>query len=67
MSSGPTMRTFWITVEKIPGDRRTEEQFSYDCDTVDQAWDYARNLWRVYGPSTRVVHVKQIGPWEGKR
>ena len=50
--------TYYIIVEKVPGDRNLEEHFDYVCDTEQQAWNYAREKSRMYGPSARVKSVE---------
>jgi len=50
--------TFYVIIEKIPGDIRYQEFFDYVCDTEQQAWNYAREKARMYGPSARVKSVE---------
>jgi hypothetical protein len=54
------MPEFMIVIERQPGEVKSEEHFAYTCDTAEQAWDYARDKWRVYGPMSRVKSVTKL-------
>lgn len=51
-------KLFLIKIEV--GDARTEESFSYECDTLDQALDYARSKVLMYGARARVSCVREL-------
>ena len=61
------MNEFYIVIEKVPGDGRFEEYFSYECEDVPQAWDYARDKARLYGPGARVKEVRELIPIREER
>jgi hypothetical protein len=53
------MKTYYIIIEKVPGDQKSEEHFDYVCETETQAWNYARDKSRACGSIARVKSVTE--------
>lgn len=56
------MTTYYIIVEKTPGNANGDEFFTYTCENEQQAWVYARDKWRQYGAGSRIKSVTELRP-----
>jgi hypothetical protein len=55
------MKQYYVVIQKVPGDRRTEKYFHHCADSIDDAWTWACGLYKAYGPAMRVVSVVESG------
>jgi hypothetical protein len=54
------MKCYYIVIERTPGYRKTEEYFDYHANTIDEAWDYARQVARLCSSTARVKEVREV-------